>query len=263
MVMLKKTSWFLIIAELLGGLVLLFIVAPLIGMIFSTTMPQIIETAKDKQVTDSIWLTIGISITTTIIFGLFAVPLAYLLARKTFPLKRLVLGIIDMPIVIPHSAAGIAILGFISRDSLVGKTAGLFGLNFVGHPVGIAFAMAFVSIPFLINAARNGFEAVPERLEKAALNLGASNARVFFTISVPLAWRSIVSGIIMMFARGMSEFGAIVIIAYHPMVTPVLIYERFNSFGLSYARPVSLIFIAVCLVFFILMRWLSNYKKNA
>lgn len=261
--MFKKTSWFHIIAELLGGLVLLFIIAPLIGMIFSTTFPQIIDTVEDKQVTNSIWFTIMISITTTIVFGLFAVPLAYLLARKNFPLKRLVLGIIDMPIVIPHSAAGIAILGFISRDSVIGQTASLFGLNFVGHPVGIAFAMAFVSIPFLINAARNGFEAVPERLEKAALNLGASNSRVFFTISIPLAWRSIVSGIIMMFARGMSEFGAIVIIAYHPMVTPVLIYERFNSFGLSYARPVSIIFIAVCLVFFILMRWLSNYKKNA
>ncbi len=247
----------------MGGILLLFIVAPLIGMLFATTLPQISETVNDKEVINSIWLTIGISIATTIVFGIFAVPLAYLLARKNFPFKRFVLGIIDLPIVIPHSAAGIAILGFIARDSVIGKTAGLFGLNFVGHPVGIAFAMAFVSIPFLINAAKNGFEAVPERLEKAALNLGASQRRVFFSISIPLAWKSIISGTIMMFARGMSEFGAIVIVAYHPMVTPVLIYERFNSFGLNYARPVSLIFIAVCLVFFILMRWLSNYKKNA
>lgn len=261
--MLNKTNWFLLSAELMGGILLLFIVAPLIGMLFATTLPQISETVNDKEVINSIWLTIGISIATTIVFGIFAVPLAYLLARKNFPFKRFVLGIIDLPIVIPHSAAGIAILGFIARDSVIGKTAGLFGLNFVGHPVGIAFAMAFVSIPFLINAAKNGFEAVPERLEKAALNLGASQRRVFFSISIPLAWKSIISGTIMMFARGMSEFGAIVIVAYHPMVTPVLIYERFNSFGLNYARPVSLIFIAVCLVFFILMRWLSNYKKNA
>lgn len=261
--MLKRTNWFFLTAEFLGGIVLLFIVAPLIGMLFSTTLPQLIETANDKEVTYSIWLTISISISATVVFALFAIPLAYFLARKNFPFKRIVLGIIDLPIVIPHSAAGIAILGFISRDSVIGKTADLFGLNFVGHPVGIAFAMAFVSIPFLINAARNGFESVPERLEKAALNLGASQIRVFFTISIPLAWRSIISGAIMMFARGMSEFGAVVIIAYHPMVTSVLIYERFNSYGLKYAHPVALIFIAVCLIFFILMRWLSNYKKNA
>lgn len=132
------------------------------------------------------------------------------------------------------------------------------GLSFVSNPAGIIIAMAFVSLPFLINAARDGFSAVPEKLEKAAYNLGASPMRVFFTISLPLAWRSIVSGLIMMFARGMSEFGAVVIVAYHPMTTPVLIYERFGSFGLSYAQPVAVIFISICLLFFALLRYFSN-----
>jgi len=173
------------------------------------------------------------------------------------------LGIIDLPIVIPHSAAGIAILGFISRDSFIGKVGSEFGLNFVGSPVGISVAMAFVSIPFLINAARDGFSGVPVKLEKAALNLGASPLKVFFTISLPLAWRNIVSGLILMFARGMSEFGAVVIVAYHPMVTPILIWERFGSFGLQYARPVAVIFILISLVFFVLLRLLSKNNNNA
>jgi molybdate/tungstate transport system permease protein len=121
--------------------------------------------------------------------------------------------------------------------------------------------MAFVSVPFLINAARDGFAAVPERLEKAALNLGASQSKVFFTISLPLAWRSITTGFIMMFARGMSEFGAVVIIAYHPMIAPVLIYERFSSYGLDYARPASVFFILVALMFFIALRLLSSKRK--
>ena len=177
-------------------------------------------------------------------------------------MKQLVLGIIDLPIVIPHSAAGIAILGFISRDSVIGRIAESVGLNFVGNPAGIAIAMAFVSIPFLLNAARDGFMGVPERLEKAALNLGASPTRVFFTISLPLAWRNIVSGLILMFARGMSEFGAVVIVAYHPMITPVLIYDRFGAFGLKYARPISVVFIIVCLVFFIILRMLAKEKKT-
>ena len=124
-------------------------------------------------------------------------------------------------------------------------------------------AMAFVSLPYLINAARDGFLGVPERLEKAALTLGASPTRVFFTVSLPLAWKNILSGLILMFARGMSEFGAVVIIAYHPMITPVLIYERFTSFGLKYAQPVSVIFILVVLVFFLILRLLlSNTKKS-
>jgi molybdate/tungstate transport system permease protein len=132
----------------------------------------------------------------------------------------------------------------------------------VGHPSGIALAMAFVSIPFLINAARDGFENVPVKLEKTALNLGASPVRVFFTISLPLAWKNILSGLIMMFARGLSEFGAVVIVAYHPMITPVLIYERFGAFGLKYARPVSVVFIVVCLVFFVLLRMVATKKKT-
>ena len=246
-----------------SGIVLLFIVAPLFGMLLDTSSFDIIETTKDKEAQKSIWLTLSTSFFSTMLFAIAAIPMAYLLARKDFPMKRLVLGIIDLPIVIPHSAAGIAILGFISRDSVIGRVGASFGLDFVGHPAGIAVAMAFVSIPFLLNAARDGFAAVPERLEKAALNLGASPARVFFTISLPLAWRNIVSGLILMFARGMSEFGAVVIVAYHPMVTPVLIYERFGAFGLKYARPISVVFIMVCLIFFIILRMLAKEKTKS
>lgn len=239
---------------------MLFIVAPLLGMFLKTSPAEIFETTQDKEVQQSIWLTLSVSFVSTIIFALAAIPLSYLLARKDFFAKRFVLGIIDLPIVIPHSAAGIAILGFISRDSVVGKIADGFGFNLVGNPAGIAIAMAFVSIPYLITAARDGFIAVPERLEKAALNLGASPERVFFKISLPLASRNIFSGLILMFARGMSEFGAVVIVAYHPMITPVLIYERFGAFGLSYARPVSVVFIIVCLIFFALLRMLAKEK---
>jgi len=248
---------------LLSGIVLLFIIGPLVGMFVATSPDQLFESSKDPDVQRSIGLTLWVSMAATLVFAIGGIPLAYLLARKEFALKRLVLGIIDLPIVIPHSAAGIAILGFVSRDSYLGKLGSMIGLDFVGAPAGIAVAMAFVSIPFLINAARDGFSAVPIRLELAALNLGASQARVFFTISLPLAWRNIVSGLILMFARGMSEFGAVIIVAYHPMITPVLIWERFSSFGINYARPVAGIFIIVSLVFFIALRFLSRTRKDA
>ena len=77
-----------------------------------------------------------------------------------------------------------------------------------------------------------------------------------------MAWRSIVSGLVLMWARGMSEFGAVLIIAYHPMITPVLIYERFGAFGLKYARPVTVLFVAVCLVFFIALRMIAGRRSN-
>lgn len=258
----SKTGAFHLIILMLSGLVLLFILAPLTGLFFSSSIPQLFETSQDKEVQGSIWLTLSTAFFATFFFGLLVVPLAYLLARKEFTGKKIVMGIMDLPVVIPHTAAGIALLGFISRDSVIGKTAGFFGLDLIGNPVGISIAMAFVSVPFLLNAARDGFSSVPVRLEKAALNLGASPARVFFTISLPMAWRSILSGAIMMFARGMSEFGAVVIIAYHPMIAPILIYERLGAYGLKYAQPAAVIFILVSLSFFVLLRVVASRKSE-
>lgn len=250
--------WFL---TALGGLILLFIVAPLIHMIMSSSGESLYETVNDTEVQKSIALTLGMSMAATLVCAFFAIPLAYILARKQFAFKNFINGIIDLPIVIPHSAAGIALLGIVARGSIIGELAEKAGIRFVGGSAGIAAAMAFVSVPFLINAARDGFAMVPQRLESVAKNLGASPLRVFATISVPLAWRSIVSGLVLMWARGMSEFGAVLIITYHPMITPILIYERFGAFGLKYARPVSVVFVIICLLFFLMFR-LCAVKKN-
>lgn len=244
----------------LGGILILFIIAPVAGMYFNTSASGVSEAINDEAVRESVWLSIWTSMLGTLLFSFLAIPLAYILARKNFPLKNLVNGIIDIPVIIPHSAAGIAVLGIITRDSFLGKTADLFGLKFVGNPAGIIVAMAFVSIPFLINAARDGFAAVPERLEKTALTLGASPLKVFFTISLPLAWRSILSGLILMWGRGMSEFGAVIIVAYNPQTAPVLIFERFTSYGLKYSVPAAVIFVSVCLLLFIVFRMIK--KKN-
>lgn len=246
---------------LLAALVLLFIIAPLAGMFLDSSFGEVRTTAADPAVRRSVWFTLVIAFSSTLIFAVGAVPLAWIMARRSFPFKKVVQGIIDLPVVLPHTAAGIALLGFISRDGALGGAAQKAGILLVNNGAGIALAMAFVSLPFLINAARDGFAAVPERTEKAALTLGASQSRIFFTVSLPQAWRSVVSGFIMMFARGMSEFGAVVIIAYHPMIAPVLIYDRFNTYGISAARPASIIFILVALVFFVMFRVLATDRR--
>jgi molybdate/tungstate transport system permease protein len=247
-------STFHLLLTLVGGIALLFLIAPLASMALSCPLADLRSTAAATEVRNSIWLTMWTSLGATLIMAIPAIPLAYTLARRSFRGKGLVLGIIDLPVVVPHSAAGIAILGLVSRDTIIGRCAETCGIPFVGGAAGIMVAMAYVSLPFLINSARTGFEAVPERLEKAALSLGASPMRVFFTISLPLAARAILTGLVMMFARGLSEFGAVVIVAYHPMVTPVLIYERFGAFGLRYARPVAVIFLGIILTVFLLLK---------
>ncbi|MDP4291528.1 MAG: ABC transporter permease [Bacteroidota bacterium] len=254
----RRTSSFYLFSSLLGGLALLFIIAPLLGLMIKSTWPELYQVSQNRDVRESIALTLGTSMLGTFLLAIPGIPLAYLLARKQFPFRKFVIGLVDLPVVIPHSAAGIALLGFLSNDSFFGRGMAKLGIDFIGQPAGIAMAMAFVSLPFLLNAARDGFASVPIRLEQAALNLGATPSRVFFTISLPLAWRSILSGLIMMFARGMSEFGAVVIIAYHPMTSSVMLWEWFGAYGLKYARPIAVLVIMISLIFFILLRLLSK-----
>ncbi|MDP3461215.1 MAG: ABC transporter permease [Bacteroidales bacterium] len=247
-----------LVFSLLGGLLLLFIVAPLLSLILSRSPNALFQAASEPQVTQSILLSLSVAFLATLFSGILAVPLAWMLARSKSRLKGVISGLIDLPVMIPHSAAGIAVLGMINRESVAGKIASEIGISFVDRPAGIAVAMAFVSVPFLINAARDGFAAVPLKLEKAASSLGAGSWRVFFSISLPLAWRNVLSGFVMMFARGMSEFGAVVIIAYHPLTAPVLIYDRFNAFGLKAAQEISVLFILVSIVVFVALRMIGK-----
>jgi molybdate/tungstate transport system permease protein len=251
----KRSLWFQVLLGVLGFCVLLFVLGPIVGMVTFTSPDELRSAATDSDVLQSIKVTLLTALAATVAAAIGGVPLAYLLARKRFFGRELVLAVVDLPIIIPHSAAGVALLTVIGRRSLVG---GAIGGSLVDSFAGIALAMAFVSIPFLVNAAREAFEAVPVRLEQAAQALGASPGRVFFTISLPLAWRGVASGLILMWARGISEFGAVVVIAYHPMTTPVMVFQRLQDFGLAHARSVATLLVLVCVGIFVVLRLLAR-----
>ena len=254
-------NWFKLTFILLGATLVLFIAWPLLRTILATAPGVLWQTLLDAEVRHAILLTGYASMIATALAFVTGVPLAYLMARSEFPGKRLVSGLINLPIVVPHSAAGIALLMVFGKYGPLGKLLGHVGLKFVSATPGIVIAMLFVSLSFLVNAAREGFEAVNPHLERVARTLGASPWSAFWRISFPLAWRSILSGLMLMWARGLSEFGAVVILAYHPMVSPVLIYERFESYGLQYARPVATLMILICLLIFSLLQMTASAKE--
>ena len=241
---------------LLGLIIFLFIIVPLIKTIATSDPRILLDTLLDSEVRDAIWLSLYAALIATAVGFVLGVPLAYLLARFEFPGKKLVEGLIDVPIVVPHIAAGIALLFVFGRQFFTGKVFHLMGIDFVDSTAGIVVAMLFVSVPFLIDSAKEGFKKVDVRLEKVSRTLGASPWQSFFRISLPLAWRSIIAGSLMMWARGISEFAAVIIIAYHPMVASTLIYERFECYGLRYAQPAAALLILICLTLFIALRLL-------
>ncbi len=245
---------------ILGILVLLFILIPLVNLILSALLnTQIfIENLTDEAVLKSILLSFSCAFLATLIAFIFGVPLAYLLARKNFYGKTIIEGMIDVPVVVPHTVAGIALLTVFGTHGLLGQFS---FIKFVDAIPGIIIAMLFVSIPFIINYSREGFESVDVRLENAARTLGASPFYVFLKISFPMAFRNIFVGAVMTWARAISEFGAIIIIAYYPMIATTAIYDKFLTTGLDASQAVAAILLLFCLIVFILLRLLIKKKK--
>jgi molybdate/tungstate transport system permease protein len=266
----KKPDTMSIVFIVLAALILLFIFVPPLKTIVSSSPGTLWNTLLDEEVYSSILLTIYAAVIATLVGLFLGVPLAYLLARREFWGKRFLEGLIDIPIVIPHSAVGVALLFVFGSNFLAGKIFHSIGIGFFNSVAGVVIAMMFVSIPFLIDSAKEGFKAVDVRLEKVARTLGASPWKSFFKISLPLARRSIFSGSIMMWARGMSEFGAVLILAYYvpffghyACVAPILVADRFTSFGLDYARPVTALVILISLIVFIVFRTIACRGEKA
>lgn len=243
-----------------GVVIMAFIILPLMQLLTSPSLGMIGDTLHDKNVVRSIWLSIYTAGLAALISFVFGTPLAYLLARSDFRGKRLVEGIIDLPIAIPHPVVGIAILSVAGKNHWFGQLLTDLGIRIMGSVTGIVTVLTFVGIPFYLSAAKTGFEAISPRLEKVSRSLGASMFSTFIRITFPLARRSMLIGIIMCCARAISEFGAVVIVAYHPMIAPVLIYERFEAYGLKYSQPVAVWLVSISLILFLLLRILTLRK---
>ncbi|MBN1537058.1 MAG: ABC transporter permease [Anaerolineales bacterium] len=260
--MTRKINFLEAVFAVLGGLILLVVILPLASALLGASPSQFTLALGDPQALNAIGLTFEAAAIATGLALCGGVPLAYLLARRNFHGKPLVEMIINLPVVIPHTAAGIALLLVFGRQGLIGRFLYPLGVAFTDNLGGIVVAMLFVSLSFLINASREAFAMVDKELELVAYSDGATPWQAFWHVTLPLAWRGVLSGAVMMWARGISEFGAVVILAYHPKTAPVLIFERFEGFGLKAAQPVAALLILAVVLVFILLYWISQPIKE-
>ncbi len=237
---------------------ILLLTVPLIKMAMEPSIDMLIETISDMDVVNAILRSIGLSLFAGFLSFVMGTPLAYLLARKNIIGKKVIEGIIDLPIMIPHPVVGIAILSLSGKNHPIGRFLSDVGIQIMGTKTGIVCVLLFVGLPFYVNTVKAGFEGIPRRLEKASRTLGAGAITTFLRVTFPLTWRYMILGIIMCTARAISEFGAIVIVAYHPMTAPVMIYERFTAYGLKYSQPIAVWLIIISFLLFVILRLLSR-----
>src|SRR5688572_13507358 len=191
----------------LAAIFALFLGLPIVTLVARAVLDGSLATAiASPVVIDALWLslvTTGISLLITVVFG---VPLAFVLARRQFRGKGWLEAIVDLPIVLPPSVAGLALLLVFGRRGLLGESFDLLGFSIPFTTVAVILAQTFVSAPFFIRSARTGIAGVDRDLEDAARVDGASERQVFAAITVPLASASLAAGLVMTWARSLGEF---------------------------------------------------------
>jgi len=242
----------------LSSLLVLFLVLPIIALYLGLE-PSVLgdllgNPALRGEVVGGFKVALLASAAAVALLLALGIPLAYLLARYSFPCKRILEGIVDVPLALPHVVAGVMLLEAYGARGPAGPLLERVHLVVEDHFLGVVLVMAFVSAPLLVDTVKVGFQAVPESLEAVARTLGASRLRAFKDIALPLAARSIVAGSLLAWARGLSEVGALLVVAYYPKTVNILILEYLSIYGLPYAVALSALYAALALAIFASLR---------
>ena len=242
-----------------GALVMIaLLVLPVGALIIRGGNDGMRQLLVDAELQRALVLTVATATSATMVTVLLGTPLAYLLARGRMPAGGVVGALVELPLLIPHPVAGIALLLAFGRASPAGAALAHIGLGIVGSPLGIGLAMLFVSAPLYVSAAREALAGVDARYEDVARTLGDSPWGAIRRVTLPLAARGLSAAAVVMWARAISEFGAIVILTYNPKVASVLSYDRFTAFGLDGALPVAALLVLLALIPLLLLRALRG-----
>ena len=192
---------------------LLLVGLPLIALLLRVTPAGLLDRLGDPLVLDALRLSLLTSTAAAAAVAAMGLPLAYLLATRSFPGKRAVELLVDLPMVLPPTVAGLALLLAFGRMGLAGRALGTVGISIPFTTLAVVVAQVFMAAPFFINAARAGFASVDRRFLDAAATLRAAEPRLFFRVMVPLSLPSLLAGIGMSWARALGEFGATITFA--------------------------------------------------
>jgi molybdate transport system permease protein len=203
-------------------------------------------------------LTTGLTLVVTLLLG---TPVAWLLARRDFPGRTLLDGLIELPMVLPPAVAGIGLLMAFGRRGLLGPTLASLGITVGFTTAAVVLAQVFVAAPFYVRAAKVGFQGVDRELEEMAATLGGSGWAIFWRVTVPLAFPSVLTGAAMCWARALGEFGATIMFAGsfqgRTQTMPLAIYGALES-DLEAALALSAILVVVSFGLLGLVRLLAR-----
>lgn len=242
---------------------LLYILVPLLHLFTGVRWQSVLNLITDETFRQALSTSILAACVTTLASLIFGLPAAYVLSTFRFHGKRLVEALLLLPLVLPPIVGGTAQLSLYGPETAWGSWFLAHGLHLTDSIIGIVLAQTFVTSPFLILAAKSGFDQVPAELSEATRLLGGGLWTQFLCVAIPLSRTAILAGMALTFARALGEFGATMMVAYHPYTVPVDIWVQFSSDGLAGVIPIAVALSLITIFIVLISSWLAHPNRHA
>ena len=246
----------------------LIVLIPLSATFLKTaalTWEQFWATVTTARVVASYKLTFGASLIGAAINAVFGLIVAWVLVRYTFPAKRFIDAMVDLPFALPTAVAGIALTGIYAPNGWIGKFATDLGFKIAFTPLGVVIALTFIGLPFVVRTVQPVLEDLEPELEEAAASLGANRWQTFRRIIFPAILPALITGFAMAFARAVGEYGSVIFIAGNlPLkteITPLLIISKLEQYDYVGATALAVVMLVVSFALLLtinLLQWWAS-----
>jgi sulfate transport system permease protein len=252
----------------------LIVLIPLSAAFIKTTELSLHEfwaVVSTPRVVASYKLTFGASFLAALINAVFGLLTAWVLVRYTFPGKKIIDALVDLPFALPTAVAGIALTAVYSNNGWIGSWLEPHGIKVAFTPLGVVVALTFIGLPFVVRTVQPVLEDLEAETEEAAASLGANRWQTFYKIIFPAVWPALLTGFALAFARAIGEYGSVIFIAGNmPMVseiTPLIIITKLEQYDYAGATAVAVVMLVISFILLFaingLQWWLSRRNGSA
>jgi sulfate/thiosulfate transport system permease protein len=247
----------------------LIVLVPLSALLFKTftlTWPQFWEAVTAPRVLASYRLTFGASLIAALVNVVFGLLVAWVLVRYTFPGKKLIDALVDLPFALPTAVAGISLTALLAGNGWVGQYLEPHGIQLAFNPNGVVIALIFIGLPFVVRTVQPVLEDAEKELEEVAMCLGATRWQTFVRVIFPAIAPALLTGFAMAFARAIGEYGSVIFIAGNmPMVseiTPLIIISKLEQYDYAGATAVASVMLGLSFVLLLVINALQTWQRN-
>jgi sulfate/thiosulfate transport system permease protein len=254
--------WFLTLSYL--SLILLFPIAALITKSLTIGFGEFWQTATDPVALSAYEVTFVTALAAGLINGVMGTLIAWILVRYQFPGKNLINGLIDIPFALPTSVAGLVLATIYSNNGWIGQVFAPMGVKIAFTRLGVAIAMLFISLPFVVRTLQPVLLELEPEIEQAAHCLGASDAQTFWRVILPPLIPPILTGMALGFSRAVGEYGSVVMVAanmpFKDLIAPVLVFQKLEQYDYVGATTIGTVLLLVSLVLLIIINLLQQWS---